>query len=499
MVYAIRADGLTREEFAFAVFLQGGVNRRGRRLLLDVDNYLSYITEDVKYLSVAEAAGLFLPEFCGLAVFDLGADDVSVNLAATVCAAEDLLGVPRGLLGLVPGTKIVFDAADIRGSNTGRQREIFLRFRDRLDRRGLVHQVVRGDDYHLELRDFAIAKRYFTFYTGESEEELAFRREVLAWAERNIPVYGWTSDEIGFVRSISEFGNYVIPMDWSSNHSYFGSDEAVPVRQTADPPRALTPGKHYLTIVVSDGDNVQWLERNFATTGHFGQRMRSPHAYPLTWTVAPSMSVLCPEVLRYIYAHAKHDYFITGVSGVGYTNTMTYPRAHLPRYAELTRGAMKTADLHYLCMLDNLATAENREEVTARLDEFAKYDEIGGGIWELDPDRYESGRGRVFFSSNGKPFVSVRLSLWHPSNNPENVTDEWLRGYAERINRMPVCPDSIDGYTVLNVHPWTVNIGQLDRLVSMLSDRVEILNARDFLEGVKHNVPHEYACPHNCG
>lgn len=99
MVYAIRADGLTREEFAFAVFLQGGVNRRGRRLLLDVDNYLSYITEDVKYLSLAEAAGLFLPEFCGLAVFDLGADDVSVNLAATVCAAEDLLGVPRGFWG----------------------------------------------------------------------------------------------------------------------------------------------------------------------------------------------------------------------------------------------------------------------------------------------------------------------------------------------------------------------------------------------------------------
>ena len=159
MVYAIRAQGLTREEFAFAVFLQGGVNRRGRRLLLDVDNYLSYITEEVKYLSVAEAAGLFLPEFCGLAVFDLGADDVSINLAATVCAAEDLLGVPRGLLGLAPGVKIVFDAADVRGSNTERQREIFLRFRDRLDRRGLVHQVVRGDDYHLELRDFAIAKR----------------------------------------------------------------------------------------------------------------------------------------------------------------------------------------------------------------------------------------------------------------------------------------------------------------------------------------------------
>ena len=219
MVYAIRTGEMSREAFALAIFLQGGVNRHDRRLVLDVDNYLSYIKDEIEFLTLEEALVRFAGEFDGLAIFDLGADDVSVNLAATVCAVENLLGVPRGLMHRVPAMRVLFDAADICGTNAERQRAIFYRYRDRLDPRGLVHQVVVGDDYHLQLRDFAIARGYLTFFTDETEEDLALRREVLTWAERNIPVYGWTTDEIGFVRSISEYGNYVIPMDWSCNHS----------------------------------------------------------------------------------------------------------------------------------------------------------------------------------------------------------------------------------------------------------------------------------------
>lgn len=490
MVYAIRTQDMSREEFSLAVFLQGGVNKRGKRLLLDVDHYLSYIKEQVTYLTLSEAVARFAPEFEGAAVYDLGRGDVSVNLAATVCAAENYLGFPRPLLGLVPDLTVRFDAAEVRGSNAERQREIFLRYRDRLNPSGLVHQVVVGDDYHLELRDFAIARGFFTFFTDENEEDLAFRREVMSWAERNIPVFGWTTDEIGFVRSISEYGNFVIPMDWSCNHSYFGTEEMVSVRQNCNEPVQLSRGKHYLTIVVSDGDNVQWLERDFSTTSHFGQRIRCNQGYPMNWTVAPSMTYLCPEVLQSLYAQADHDYFITGVSGIGYNNLMTYPREHLPRYAALTAQAMRAADLHYMCMLDNLETTRDTADVTARLDELAQYDQIGGGIWELDPDRYGSGRGRVFWSSNGKPFVSVRLSLWHPSNRPDMVTREWLDGFAAEINRMPVKPDAIEGYTVLNVHPWTTNMRQLDYIVSQLAPHVEILYVRDFLEAIRRNVPH---------
>ena len=179
MVYAIKAGEMSREAFALAIFLQGGVNRHSRRLVLDVDNYLSYIKDEIEFLTLEDAIARFAGEFDGLAVFDLEAGYVSINLAATVCAAENLLGVPRGLMGLLPAGRVVFDAADFRGTNAERQRQIFYRYRDKLDRRGLVHQVVVGDDYHLQLRDFAIARGYLTFFTDETDEDLAFRREVL--------------------------------------------------------------------------------------------------------------------------------------------------------------------------------------------------------------------------------------------------------------------------------------------------------------------------------
>ena len=75
------------------------------------------------------------------------------------------------------------------------------------------------------------------------------------------------------------------------------------------------------------------------------------------------------------------------------------------------------------------------------------------------------------------------------------VTPEWVESYADRINALPVKPDSIDGYTVLNVHPWTTNIAELDALVAHLADHVEIVSVRDFLEGVRRNIPHKNASP----
>jgi hypothetical protein len=281
-------------------------------------------------------------------------------------------------------------------------------------------------------------------------------------------------------------------MDWSQNHSYFSADEGVTVelnqKHTDDEP--LTEGKHYMAIVVSDGDNVQWLERDFATTSTYGQRLQSPMNYKMNWTVSPSMASLCPLVMQGLYDKAKNDYFITGVSGIGYTNLMTYPFEHIPRYAKLTADSMKASDLRYMCMLDNVNMLDDANKTRERLDEFASYDNIDGAIWEIDPNRYESGKGRVFFSSNGKPFVSVRLSLWHPSNRPGNITHEWLDEYAKIINSYPVSPNTIDGYSVLNIHPWTVTVEDIDYLVSQLDDHIELVYVKDMLKAIKERVPH---------
>jgi hypothetical protein len=122
-----------------------------------------------------------------------------------------------------------------------------------------------------------------------------------------------------------------------------------------------------------------------------------------------------------------------------------------------------------------------------KLNYYSRFDEIKGGIWEMDPDRYEAGKGKIYWSNN-KPFMSVRLSFWHPSNNPSGVSDAWIDGYANAVDSYSTDPAAQDGYTILNFHPWTVNIANLERLVSKLDSHVQIVSAPEIVKLASDNV-----------
>ena len=56
---------------------------------------------------------------------------------------------------------------------------------------------------------------------------------------------------------------------------------------------------------------------------------------------------------------------------------------------------------------------------------------------------------------------------------------------------MPVAPDREEGYTVLNVHPWTVSMESLDYVVKGFSDNVELVYADELIELIKTNIYQE--------
>ena len=50
MLQVIKREGLSREEYALASFLQGSVNKKhGKSILIDVDIYLEYAKEPYEY------------------------------------------------------------------------------------------------------------------------------------------------------------------------------------------------------------------------------------------------------------------------------------------------------------------------------------------------------------------------------------------------------------------------------------------------------------------
>jgi hypothetical protein len=165
----------------------------------------------------------------------------------------------------------------------------------------------------------------------------------------------------------------------------------------------------------------------------------------------------------------------------------------LEAYSEFTAATMLASGLTTMTLLDEPLSLpgflwENK------LSYFARYDNINGGILQIDPTRYAGGEGKVFFVDD-KPFVSVRLSLWYPSGNADEVTNEWLKEQAEIVNNYAADINSISGYSVINVHPWTVGPDDLAYFVSQLDDGVEVISADELIAAVTGNVPHKTAKP----
>ena len=81
------------------------------------------------------------------------------------------------------------------------------------------------------------------------------------------------------------------------------------------------------------------------------------------------------------------------------------------------------------------------------------------------------------------------VSLWHPSGDPKAVTKEWLDEIAGKFDARPADIYSEKGYTVVNVHPWTVDMEALDYFVSRLDKHIiKIVTAGELVSLVKEYV-----------
>ena len=144
---------------------------------------------------------------------------------------------------------------------------------------------------------------------------------------------------------------------------------------------------------------------------------------------------------------------------------------------------MKKCDIKEVCILDNLNYA-SEDNLIECLKYYSKSNQITGGILELDPDRYESGKGK-YYLINGKPFISVKYSLWY---DEKSTKQDFLDHYIDLINNEKPNIHNISGYSVVNVHPWSMNISDIDYLVSKLNKHIEIVYVNELIDLIKENI-----------
>lgn len=428
----------------------------------------------------------------GFIMYERGGNP-TVNMAATISGVERWLIVDATVAataiehGLVMKRDLTVKS---NGEFAATQSGVFAEYKDRLNNTFILHQ----NPGNIFTRDYSIAIKAPCLFVDEKDKAgVAFRDEVFARTRGNSMLFGWTTDELTYVERASAYGLNVIASDFCMNLSFLASvkyDEPITQKNT---PRQLTADKtkHYVAIVMSDGDNLQWFEGGFSfANSHFGRRQALDTSYKMSWTAPPIAAELEPGVMKRVYETAsENDNFVCGVSGIGYINPSRYPAKFLNNFVNYTGYEMKKSDIKIVALLDNVNGFKWVWEQTAlkpSLEYFAKNDNIDGGLIQSG-DRYVGLNGKIYWCGD-KPFISSRLSFWYLGDGNEIAKREWIENFADEVNELPASIHTQKGYTYLNVHPWSTSIEELNTLVSLLGDHIELVTAEELVQLVKDNV-----------
>ncbi|MFC7620817.1 GxGYxYP domain-containing protein [Microlunatus sp. GCM10028923] len=472
-LFVVDRAGLTDDEAIMVATLQGllarpGDRRAGPAIYLDLPNgyrlWLDDLTEryELPATRADDPWGLvdrFADRVAGYVLYRSGGP--TINVATTVAGVEGGIAVSEALepTAIEHGLRRLADVRERDDAWAWRT------YRGQL-RSDLVVEQKADPEVGLfthQLRDYATMAGAFTFYDGNSD----FRRSVVEDLDPDAAVIGWgdaRQGEDGFVGVSSAAGVVTLPGDWAGNLACLSGISLPSLQQRAPVrPRTPEPGRHHVAFVVTDGDNVQWLLNDLPTSQNwFGSPRRG--TFDLGWGVPPSAIDLAPSVLDWYYRNASagrhEDRFVVGPSGGGYLYPSRYPRDELTLHtAELAR-TMERADLGVVQILD-FESFDDADLWSAYL----RHDQITGLIY-LEYSRYDGLRGRVRWVED-KPVISARTMLWEGLSSPAQV--------IETLNAAGTDPTSVDGYSVVMLHCWSMNLDDLGHVVDNLAPHVSVV------------------------
>ncbi|MHA1284006.1 MAG: GxGYxYP domain-containing protein [Promethearchaeota archaeon] len=206
-----------------------------------------------------------------------------------------------------------------------------------------------------ELVDLLVRDEIFTLWdinTIESEQkELDFIKEVFDYYPDNSPILGYQyatpENEGKTVRLISEAGLYLVASDFSSNlafcgHLNFGFDSYKQDRTWEKNPPKLEH-KLYICFLVSDGDNLQYLENRMLD---IWQQKDETNDIPIGWSISPLALHYAPHIIGFYYSNTTdYDYFVAGPSGAGYIYPDVMKVESYNEFLDLTKNYMESLDL----------------------------------------------------------------------------------------------------------------------------------------------------------
>lgn len=203
-----------------------------------------------------------------------------------------------------------------------------------------------------DLRDYIVANNALCFWLDPMvAQEADLFASILTQVEPDTPYVGWFVDghEDPGVTLCSEHGIPVLAADFFTNGTVWaGVPGAIRSRQPSVPARALE-NKVYVTITMSDGDNLQYDEHQLRLIWDDPERGQ----VPMNWSIDPLLMQAAPAMYAYYQrTQTANDLLVAAPSGAGYTYPGDWPSSMLDAFTQRTGQLMRQGGLQLIYILN---------------------------------------------------------------------------------------------------------------------------------------------------
>ena len=273
----------------------------------------------------------------GLVVPDPDQPD-TLNLATTIAGVKNELICDPSLVAALtnaPYNLPVID--DLRGLFSNRYQVYNYLYSNYWSQ--CTHRLMAGMEpgLHGELRDYLVATKTATVWLNPGPLDFADKTVLAQFLSGMTAVdgvyLGWWPDEAKGLNWIAQYGIPVLASDFLRNASlYSGVAHVIHVPDIPSPPPLQN--KVYVSLILSDGDNIQYMQHVMKLRWSDAAR----GSIPIGWTVSPLAADVDPTMLDYYWSTAtKNDCLISGPSGAGYTHMENWNAANGSAYARVTK------------------------------------------------------------------------------------------------------------------------------------------------------------------
>lgn len=256
-------------------------------------------------------------EISGLIVYD-DTQEHTVNLATRLAGDYNALIASPSLLSRLTAAPYNFPILlDLRGQFTSAQQiyqSIFDNHWENTDKRLLIG--LSPEHHKGSFREYAVAIGAAVIWLDPKKTaESNLLNRFLASMPAAANYMGWWPEEEPGVTRLSNYGFTTIASDYCTNLTFHSGTSRL-IEPKPMPVKPTLENKIYVAFIISDGDNLQYVEhrmRRFWDDSNRG-------SVPIGWTVSPAMVDAMPGALNYFHqSSTANDNLISGPSGYGYT------------------------------------------------------------------------------------------------------------------------------------------------------------------------------------